>query len=253
MSITMRRISTISLTLLLWACDTERAPDCLKTSGSTVKKMVAPLPFEEIIVFQGVEVFLEQGEDHQVIIETGKNFLEDTQVKVVDKRLIIRKTTPCNLFRSYNNTSILVRTPTLNWLQNNSGRPIRSVGQLRFPELWLRSFNDKEGSREMTTGDFILDLEVEKLRITNDNFSNYFLSGSAEKMELFFLSGDGRLEAGGLVVQEVDLLHRGTNSMIVNPQFALKGDIYSFGDVIALSRPEIVEVRQHYSGRLIFE
>ena len=56
-----------------------------------------------------------------------------------------------------------------------------------------------------------------------------------------------------LIAQTVDIQHRGTNKIIVNPQQLLKGEIRSTGDVISVNRPPVVDVETFYSGRLIFE
>ena len=144
-------------------------------------------------------------------------------------------------------------TPTLNWLQNSSGSAIESIGTLKFADLWLRSFNQEKDAAIHTDGDFILDLDVKNLRITNDNVSNYFLTGKAKNFNAFFATGDGRLEAADLIVQHYDIFHRGTNKMILNPIQSIKGEIRSSGNVISKNRPPIVQVESFYTGKLIFE
>lgn len=241
------------LIFVLFGCDSEEAPTCVKTSGEIITEEFSVEVFEEIIVYERVKLFIEQGDEYKVRIETGENLREGVYAEVVDNRLELRNENSCNLFRDYEITKIYVTTPTLNWLQNSSGSAIESVGTLNFPELWLRSFNQERDPDIHTNGDFILDLEVENLRITNDNISNYFLSGKAENVNLFFANGDGRLEAGDFIVQHYDILHRGTNKLIINPQQSLKGDIFGFGDIISKNRPPEVDIEEHYTGRLIFE
>ena len=41
--------------------------------------------------------------------------------------------------------------------------------------------------------------------------------------------------------------------MVVNPQMSIRGRIVGVGDVIAVNRPEIIEVEELYSGRLLFQ
>ncbi len=249
-----KQVLGISILLFIFlGCNAEDAPTCVKTSGKIIAEEFAVDAFEEIIVYERVKLFLEQGDEYKVKIETGENLREKVYAEVENNRLQLRNENSCNLFRDYEITKIYVTTPTLNWLQNSSGSTIESMGTLKFSELWLRSFNQEEDPNIHTNGDFILDLEVENLRITNDNISNYFLSGKAANVNLFFANGDGRLEAADLIVQHYDVLHRGTNKLIVNPQQSLKGVIFGFGDIISKNRPPIVDVEQHYTGRLIFE
>ncbi|MFD1095065.1 head GIN domain-containing protein [Salegentibacter chungangensis] len=251
----MKKLVVILWILLLGlaSCDTEKAPDCFQTAGKIVKKEVQLEAFEEVMVYERVKLFIQQGEEYSATIETGENLLEEVSLEVKDNRLSIRNTNACNLFRDYEVTKVYLTTPTLNWLQNSSGSAIESIGTLNFPELWLRSFNQEMDPDIHTNGDFILELNVERLRITNDNFSNYFLTGNVGTADIFFAGGDGRLEAADLIVQHYDIFHRGTNKLIVNPQQSIKGDIYGFGDVISKNRPPEVNVKEHYKGRLIFE
>jgi len=235
------------------SCDTENGPDCFKSEGAIVTEEFTVSPFEEIMVYERVKLFIEQGAEYKVVVETGKNLIDGVTVEVENNRLSITNANSCNLFRDYEITKVFVTTPTLNWLQNSSGSAIESIGTLKFDNLWLRSFNQEKDPAIHTDGDFILNLEVENLRITNDNVSNYFLSGKAENFNAFFAAGDGRLEAGDLIVQHYDIFHRGTNKMILNPIQSIKGEIRSIGDVIAKNRPPVVRVETFYTGRLIFE
>jgi len=245
--------SILTLIFVFLGCNSEEVPTCVKTSGEIISEELSVESFEEIIVYERVKLFIEQGDNYKVRIETGKNLMENVYAEVENNRLQLRNENSCNLFRDYEITKIYVTTPTLNWLQNSSGSGIESIGILNYPELWLRSFNQERDPDIHTNGDFILDLNVENLRITNDNISNYFLRGTAENVNLFFANGDGRLEAGELIVQDYDVLHRGTNKLIINPQQSLRGDIFGFGDIISKNRPPEVDIEEHYTGRLIFE
>ncbi len=243
----------LMLLLIILGCDTEDAPGCLKKAGVITSEVIEVAPFEEIIVYERVKLFIKQGPVQSVEIETGENLRKNVSVKVENNRLSIRDENSCNLVRNYGITKVTVTIPNLTWLQNSSGSTIESIGVLKLEELWLRSVNQERDLSIHTDGDFILELDVENLRITNDNISNYFLSGRAENFNVFFAAGDGRLEAGNLVVQRFDIFHRGTNKMIINPQESLQGEIRSTGDVISKNRPPIVRVKEFYTGRLIFE
>ena len=240
------------MVLTALGCDTENVPDCFKSEGTIITEEFAVTPFEEIIVYERMKLFIVQGTEYKVVVETGKNLIDGVTVEVESNRLSIRNDISCNLFRDYEITRVFVTTPTLTWLQNSSGSAIESIGTLKFNDLWLRSFNQEKDPAIHTDGDFILDLEVENLRITNDNVSNYFLSGKAENFNVFFAAGDGRLEAGDLIVQHAEIFHRGTNKMILHPIQSIKGEIRSLGDVIAKNRPPIVRVETFYTGRLVF-
>jgi hypothetical protein len=235
------------------ACDTEDAPVCLKKSGDIVSEEIVVEPFEEVIVYEQVKLFIQQGTEHKVVVETGENLMSGISVKVENNRLSIRNESTCNLFREYEITKVYVTIPNLTWLQNSSGSTIESMGVLKLENLWLRSVNQERDPAIHTNGDFKLELDIQNLRITNDNVSNYFLSGKAKNVNAFFAAGDGRLEGANFMVQNYDIFHRGTNKMIINPQQSIQGELRSSGDVISLNKPEIVRVKEFYTGRLIFQ
>ena len=239
--------------LVLTACDTEDAPDCFQTAGKMVEKELAVDQFEELIVYENINLFIEQGLEHRIIVETGENLVNEISAEVIDHRLVLKNNNSCNFVRDYNVTSIYVTVPNLTWLQNAGNRVIRSVGVLDFPNLWLRSLNQERAKGVYTVGDFDLQLKSDYVRVTGDDFSNFFLKGETGYLNLFMANGDGRVEAGELVAGTVEIQHRGTNKLIVNPQQVLKGEIRSTGNVISVNRPPVVEVEVFYTGKLIFE
>lgn len=250
----MKKILILLMLFIVFSgCDSEDAPPCFKTSGEIITEVIEVAPFEEIIVYEGVKLFIKQGTVQEVKVETGENLFDQIKITVEDNRLSIKNENSCNLFRDYGNTKVYVTLPNLTWLQNSSGIAIESIGTLRLEQLWLRSVNQERDAAIHTIGDFILELEVKELRITNDNFSNYFLSGSAQRFNVFFAAGDGRLEAGDLMVEQYDIFHRGTNKMIIYPLVSIKGEIRSSGDVISLNRPPEIRVEEFYTGKLIFK
>ncbi|MCP9198508.1 DUF2807 domain-containing protein [Gramella sp. GC03-9] len=249
----MRKVLAIIFLSLLFGCSTEDAPDCIQTAGTIVQQEVKLESFNEIFVFERVKLFIEEGPEQKVVIETGENLLNEVSAQVENGRLILENDNACNLFRDYEITKVYVTSPNINWIQTSTSSTIESIGTLTYPDLWLRSLNQEKDPDIHTDGDFKLDLDVQNLRITTDHISNYFLTGKVENFDAFFAAGDGRLEARDLIVQHYDVFHRGTNKLIINPQQSLRGNIYSYGDIISVNRPPVVEVTEHFKGELIFE
>lgn len=234
-------------------CDSEDTGDCFQKAGGITQQEIKVAPFTELMVYDKIKLFIAQGPEQKVVVESGKNLLNEITAEVEAGRLTLKNENTCNLVRDYEITKIYVTTPNLEYLRHAGNIPLESVGTLKFANLWLVSENQALDPEIYTNGDFILDLEVQNLRITNDNYSHFFLTGSVENFDGFFAAGDGRLEARELIVQNYDLFHRGTNKLIINPQQSLKGEIVSYGDIISVNRPPIVDVEEKFRGRLIFE
>jgi len=238
---------------MLLGCDTELSWNCTQTSGSIVQKQFRVDDFNEIHVRDRVQLFLTHGDTTKVIIETGENLLVEVKVSVEGGVLILNNQNSCNLFREYGITKAFVTAPDIKVIRNGSGLQIESVGTLRYHSLTLISEDFEDEDDVYTDGDFKLDLDVTALNITANNLSNFFLTGTADRGNFGVFSGDVRIEAPSFVIQDLIIFHRGTNKMIVNPIVSLKGEIRSGGDVISVNRPELVDVQEYYTGRLIFE
>lgn len=249
----MKKLILLWSLLAMISCDSEDSGDCFQKAGEIVTKEVEVSGFHEIQVYDKIKLFIEQGSEEKVVIESGENLMNEITAEVVDGRLILKNENVCNLFRDYGITKIYVTFTDLDYLEHAGNIPLESVGKITLDELWLVSENQEMDPEIHTVGDFILNLEVDRLRITNDNYSNYFLTGSANTVNAFFAAGDGRLEGRDFIVQDYDIFHRGTNKLIINPQQSLKGDIYSYGDIISVNRPPEVNVKEHFKGKLIFE
>ncbi|MBT8295705.1 MAG: DUF2807 domain-containing protein [Gramella sp.] len=249
----MKKIIFILAIIGFFGCDSEDAGDCVQKTGQIIQKEIEVDNFDEIMVYDKIKLFIEQGDEHKIVIETGENLMNEVTAEVMEGRLILKNENRCNLFREYGITKIFVTTPELKYLRHAGNIPLESIGTLDFEELWLVSENQALDPEIHTNGNFILDLKVRNLRITSDNYSHFFLSGNVVNFDGFFAAGDSRLEARDLIVQNYDLFHRGTNKLIVNPQQSLKGDIFSYGDIISVNRPPVVDVEEHFRGRLIFE
>lgn len=249
----MKKLIFILALIPFLGCDSEEAGDCFQKAGNIVQKELQVPAFNEIILYDKIKLFIEQGPEQKVVIESGENLFNEISAEVEDNRLILQNLNVCNLVRDYEITKIYVTVPELKYLRHAGNIPLESVGTLKFENLWLVSENQDLDPEIHTNGDFVLDLDVQNLRITNDNYSNYFLSGNVENFNGFFAAGDGRLEARELIVQNYDLFHRGTNKLIINPQQSLKAAIVSYGDIISINRPPVVDVEEKFRGRLIFE
>lgn len=248
----MKKLILILAVSLTFSCDSENAIDCLQTAGDIIQKEYNLEFFEKITVFERSQLFISEG-DFSVILETGENLLNDIEITVSSNRLVIKNNNSCNINRDYGITKIFVKAPNITEIRNSSGLKVVGLNTLTYDNLTLISEDLEEEDAYHTDGDFQLDLDVEHLTVTQNNLSNFFLSGYVEHLDLNFLFGDGRFEGRNLIVQNADVYHRGTNDIIINPQLELTGTLLSTGDMIVVNTPSIVDVQLLYTGQLIFE
>lgn len=247
----MKRIIYTFLCLIIVACNSENALDCFQTKGSIIQQEIVVDSFETILVNRDVQLIIKEGPEYQVIIETGENLINDVEAVVVDNQLQLTDNNSCNYVRDYGIIKVFVTTPNLKGIRNSSQYEVSSNGVLTFQELSLVS-EDFNAPGSFTVGDFRLQINSEKLSIVSNNISSFYLSGTVNNLFIGFYSGAGRFEGENLVAQNVDIYHRGSNDMIVNPQETLTGELRGAGDLISINEPPIVDVQQFYSGTLIF-
>jgi hypothetical protein len=241
------------LVIAFTACDSDGAWDCIKAAGTITQEEIVLESFEKLDVRHRVQLIVKHGEEQKVILETGENLRGNIILSVVDGVLRIDNSATCNLVRDYGITKVYVTSPNITQIRNGSGLPVLSEGVLGFASLALISEDTAVEGDIHTVGDFYLQLDVQSLSIVANGKSNFFLSGNAENAFFGLYSGDGRIEAADFIVQNLNIYHRSTNKMFVNPRQSIMGEIRSLGDVIAVHQPPVVEVVEFYTGRLIFE
>lgn len=241
----------IILFFLFSACS--GTEDCIKSSGDLTSKEVEVLQFNKIIVYNGISLVIKQGENYKVEVKTGSNLIDDISVNVSDEMLILKDNTTCNWVRDYGQTVVYVTTPNLTEVYSKTEKSITSNGTLTFPSLKLVSLNKYDGFEGTGTGDFVLDINNENLVVETNNIAHFTLTGKTNSFYIGVYDGNGVVDAQNLLANEINFYHRGSNTIWLHPINSLKGDIYNLGNVISVSKPPIVEVVEHYKGKLIYQ
>lgn len=240
------------VTVLLFTCNSEDVNDCFQTSGTTTQEVVQVSSFERILVNRDIELIIKEGQEYKVTIETGENLIDEVKVEVVGNQLILTDNNSCNFVREFGLTKVFVEAPDLKELRTSSQYEISSDGILPYETLTLFS-EDFNGGSEFTVGDFRLNVASENIQISSNNISIFYLEGIVENLSVGFFSGSGRFEGRNLIAQNVNISHRSSNDMIVNPIQSLKGQLRGTGNLISVNEPPVVDVERLYTGQLFFE
>jgi len=250
----MKRISFLLLIMISFlGCDSENGLNCFQASGNIIQEEFDMPSFLRVVVYERVQLIIEQGDTQRVVVETGENLLNDIELNVSQNQLEIINTNGCNVVRDYGITKVFITVPNLREIRNSSGLTIESRGILTFPEVILRSDDSQNIDQVHIDGDFDLHLESNKVEIISSGISNFTLRGTADRAYFALYAGDSRVDAADFLVKDLSVFHRGTNKMIVHPIDRLEGKIFNSGDVHSKNRPPLVEVEELYRGRLIFD
>lgn len=239
------------LVLCLFACNSEDAWDCFQTAGDIIQMEIEIENFDKILVNRDIELIIKDAPEYKVKVVTGENLITDVNIEVVENRLILTDNNTCNYTREYGITKIFVEAPDINEIRTSSQFVISSDGVLNYNNITLYS-EDVIGQSEFTVGDFDLELNSEVLDVFSNNISSFTIQGEVDNIFIGFYSGSGRFEGENLEAQNVEVFHRGSNDMVVNPQQSLIGELRGTGNLISINEPPLVDVERFYTGRLIF-
>nr|WP_297916614.1 head GIN domain-containing protein [uncultured Allomuricauda sp.] len=248
----MKHWKVLYIIVILISCNGENVPDCFQNSGDLVRMDVDVADFSKITVFERLNLVLRQGEEQKVEIESGEFLLNEISAQVENDRLVVRNENGCNFVRDFGLSTIYVTSPNITEIRSSTGLLISSDGVLSYPNLTLLSESFANPETETTDGSFDLTLDVEQISIVVNGIAFFQLEGFAETLDVSIAAGDSRVEAQNLIAQQVELDHRGTNDIFINPQESVMGVIRGTGDVISNNRPPLVSVEEIFNGRLIF-
>ncbi|TRX54359.1 DUF2807 domain-containing protein [Fulvivirga sp. M361] len=242
----VKQYIVVFLTLLVAAaCNDLDAPDCLQAAGDTKTFLLETEEFSALEINNEFEVILQQGSEQKVQLNIGENLINDISANVEENTLIIADNNGCSWVRPLTFPKLLITTPSLIQVRQNGGGIIKSDGILGFNNLHLIS--------EGKTGDFELSVNCDELTITNNNLSNYHITGTVNNLSVGFFAGDGRFEGADLQADFVNVFQRGTNDIIVFANKELTGSIISTGNLIyTKTKPEVLNVSLEGKGKLIF-
>ncbi|WP_027137657.1 head GIN domain-containing protein [Gaetbulibacter saemankumensis] len=246
----MKRLLYIFVIVFVLACDSEHAGDCFQNTGDIIQQEIEVPNFSKVLVNRNVVLVLKQGAEQQVIIETGKNLLNDVQVKVKDGKLILTDNNSCNYVRDYGVTKIYVTSPNITEIRSSTQYDVVSDGVLNYPNLTILS-EDFNFPDSYNSGNFNLEINNLSLRVVFNNLSNCYVKGNTNNLSVTLASGTSRFEGGDLIAQNITFWNRSSNDMILHPQQSIKGKISGTGDVVLVNTPSVIDVEEQYKGRLI--
>lgn len=236
--------------LILFGCDSENAWDCVQKPGTKILFEIPVEEFHSVTVQDHVDLVLIQDTLTRVKIETGKNLANNIQLSTVNGMLHIEEKSTCNILKNRSNTTVFIYANELYTIRNASTGTVKNEGIWRQNKVNLIAENYLNPSYR-NNGEFYMNLEVQELNVLTNGHSFLKLEGSAEKASISFYTGNTRLDASTMPIQEIEVYHLGTNHMLLYPVQAIRGEILNTGDVRIYNVPPIVEVDEKYLGSLV--
>jgi len=240
----MKNLGYIVIFIILAGCN----PDgigCFKSSSPVETITIDVADFTEIDVSGNIAVHISSDSAEQLQLTAGGNIIPGIRVEVVEGVLFLDNLNTCNWSREYVNPVVEISQPVLTKITQHGFGEISSLGTLVYDKLTLENTGG--------SGDFVLDVNLNSLYVVSNEVANFYLSGITSDLRLVFAYHDEIFFGEDLMVDNCVITHYGSNSMHLNVTQSLKGNIYSYGDVIMHRQmPQNIEVAESENGKLIF-
>lgn len=215
---------TIAMTLFLSSCYIDGWNQGISGNGQVVEDSRDIASFTGVQVSSGIDVYLSQGNDFDVVVEADENLQEVILTEVEGKMLIV-KTDRVNI-RSAKAKKVHVTLPELTALKISSAGDC--IGQTPFTCQDLRISIS-------SAGDLSLDVEADRIDLDISSSGDASLSGKAREFNVS-LSSAGDLNAFDLIAEkvEVDVSSAGDARVHASDEISMQassaGNIYYRGD-----------------------
>jgi len=191
--------------------------------------------FNEIKVSRGLDVYLTQGDDVNLVVEADRNLHDIIVTKVENNVLHIYADDNINFS---NSKKVMVSFKTLQKITSTSGSDVYSTNTITVENLELKT---SSGS------DMTLDVDTHILECNSSSGSDLRLSGKTDKLYAEASSGSD-IKAKNLVAKTCNVNASSGADITVNTSEELYAKASSGGDVKYYGNPEKVSEKDGVSG-----
>jgi len=220
-----------------------RKPGCLESSGViTITERAIP-PFQQIHLYNDINLILTQGFEESIKVEAGQNIQPNIETTVKEGKLTIRNTGSCDWIRNPNEKiTVHVTIATLKRLVYDGSGSVTSTNTIQADTILIYS--------DLGAGDIDLHLNAkhatvhlqgQNADVTLHGKSNYCYTLIHPRNSVYLSDFE---------VKRMDLVYVGVRDAIINVTEAINGVITHTGNVYYKGTPSI-NVNYYSSGRLI--
>jgi hypothetical protein len=211
--------------------------DSITGDGNVVKEVRNVSDFTGIKVSSGIDVYLTQGQNTEVILEADQNLHEWITTEVIGSILHIKSEKNIRMAES---KIVWVSCPVINLID------ISSAGDVIGENMII---TDKMDIDMSSAGDLRLELEAEEITIDISSAGNASLKGSTNSLHAD-LSSAGDLDAYDLLTESADVSVSSAGHANVFVTGEAKFRSSSAGDINYRGDPKIIEMHSSSAGTI---
>ena len=207
--------------------------DCEKENGEIVKKSIPLNDFSKISLHGSSTVYLSQGEEQKVEIETTQNIIDLLNTEVNKEKWTIEFS---KCIKSKNGVKFYVTMPNIEEISVSGSGDIIAEEEIESDDLNV----SVRGS-----GDLKLKIKAQKLEASVKGSGDIKISGKTNSQSVS-IKGSGDYSAFNLDADKTEVSVNGSGDAKVVAKEKLKANVNGSGDIMYKGSPK--EVEQHTNG-----
>ncbi len=235
----------LMMVVALGSCKKASVGDCFKTAGEKITEDRILPPFHKILLYDNVNLVLDQGYPTQCVVETGKNLMDGITTVVNELgALEIRNNNECNWIRSFDQPlTVYLTLQDLDTLEYMSIGNISTLDTLFLDTLEVNLF---EGA-----GRIDLLIHTTELRAGLHYGTQELNISGISGLSYLYSAGFGVVDTRNLYSGSVYMSNVSGNHMYTRASRVLEATIYGLGNIYYYGDPPSVDFSQQGSGQLI--
>lgn len=226
-----KNIILLLFIMSIFSCKKENLCDCVKSTGKeTTEERIPEAAFNEIELFDKINLFIQQDTVQKIKVEAGEHLLPLIETSIKDNKLTIKNNNKCNWVRSYKKEiNVYLSVKNLNQLTYRGVGNISSLNTIVTDSIKIESWNGS-GSINLTlnTKSSIAAIHTGSVDITLKGYSG---------VSCVYSIGNGFIYAEELETGYTFLNNSGTGNCSVWVTKELGVEMHSTGDVYYKGNP----------------
>lgn len=217
---------------------------CAFSPGTNTRETRNLLGFDEIILYDKINLFLTYDSVQQVTVEAGKNLLSDVRADVENNVLTIKNDNKCNLFLNPGyQINVYVSGNRLQKIDYYGAGNITSTNTLYMPKFTVDSWYG--------TGSIKLSLVTNQANvIVRNNNADITLTGQSDDTYIYCAEA-GSINLVDFISGNVNVEHKSIRDVYVNVTGSLRAKILYKGNIFYKGTPARIDTLTTNSGTLI--
>ncbi|HRH62374.1 MAG TPA: DUF2807 domain-containing protein [Bacteroidia bacterium] len=237
-------VFSLVLFAMLCSCNKESAPDFIQTTGEITIEERTLENFNELEVFNTINVLIVPDTVNKVVIEAGENLIPDILTTVKEGKLILKNNNKFNFLRSYKKEiNIEVHCKTLIHLI------YRGAGNIRCSKNITDSIFTLDCHKGTGSIDLLLDITEGHFNMATGQL-DLTLHGKVG-VNYIYQVGNGYTDASDLNTAYTFVTNKGTNDLIVQVSYELFARLDYLGNVYYKGNPINIGAELNDQGQLI--